>query len=153
MSEKGKDMNIFDRDYKNWIKDISSRFRRSQIKAATHVNEEMLRFYWSLGRDINFRQNENSYGSDFFRKLSADMKKELPDVKAFSVTNLHYMVWFYELYPDAINLPQAGVNSDSPVFHIPWGHNKLIIDTSLWCLAPMSSTQKFAWFNAGITLI
>ena len=51
------------------------------------------------------------------------------------------MVWFYELYPDAINLPQlggdfnghqnlpqAGVNSDSPVFHIPWGHNKLIID-------------------------
>ena len=45
MSEKGKDMNIFDRDYKNWIKDISSRFRRSQIKAATHVNEEMLRFY------------------------------------------------------------------------------------------------------------
>lgn len=26
------------------------------------------------------------------------------------------------------NLPQAGVNSDSPVFHIPWGHNKLIID-------------------------
>ena len=34
------------------------------------------------------------------------MKKELPDVKAFSVTNLHYMVWFYELYPDAINLPQ-----------------------------------------------
>ena len=119
MSEKGKDMNIFDRDYKKWIKDISSRFRRSQIKAATHVNEEMLRFYWSLGRDINFRQNENSYGSDFFRKLSVDMKKELPDVKAFSVTNLHYMVWFYELYPDAINLPQAGVNSDSPVFHIP----------------------------------
>ena len=55
----------------------------------------------------------------FFRKLSVDMKKELPDVKAFSVTNLHYMVWFYELYPDVINLPQAGVNSDSPVFHIP----------------------------------
>ena len=92
------------------------------------MNEEMLRFYWSLGRDINFRQNENSYGSDFFRKLSADMKKELPDVKAFSVTNLHYMVWFYELYPDAINLPQAGVNSDAPEFRIPWGHNKLIID-------------------------
>lgn len=34
-----KDMNIFDRDYKNWIKYISSRFRRSQIKAATHVKE------------------------------------------------------------------------------------------------------------------
>lgn len=94
MSDKGKDMNIFDRDYKNWIKDISGRFRRSQIKAATHVNEEMLRFYWNLGHDIHFRQSENSYGSDFFIKLSTDMKKELPDVKAFSVTNLHYMVCF-----------------------------------------------------------
>ncbi|MBQ3795659.1 MAG: DUF1016 family protein [Butyrivibrio sp.] len=26
------------------------------------------------------------------------------------------------------NLPQAGVNSESLVFNIPWGHNKLIID-------------------------
>ena len=51
-----------------------------------HVNEEMLMFYWSLGRDINFRQNENSYGSDFFRILSVDMKKDLPFI--------HGVVWW-----------------------------------------------------------
>lgn len=94
MSDKASNIGTVDQNYKNWIKYISSRFRQSQIKAATHVNEEMLRFYWNLGHDIHFRQSENSYGSDFFRKLSTDMKKELPDVKAFSVTNLHYMVCF-----------------------------------------------------------
>ena len=26
------------------------------------------------------------------------------------------------------NLPQSGVDSVELVFHIPWGHNKLIID-------------------------
>ena len=35
--------------YKEWIQDVSRRFRRSQLKAAVKVNDEMLRFYWSLG--------------------------------------------------------------------------------------------------------
>ena len=51
------------------------------------------------------------------------------------------MKWFYELYPDAgnlpqlevnsvaeQNLPQAGVDLEQQIFSIPWGHNKLIID-------------------------
>ena len=98
-------MTISDQNYKKWIQDISSRFRQSQIKAATYVNEEMLRFYWNLGHDIHFMENTN--GSGLFNKLSRDLKKELPNVKSFSVTNLHYMSWFYELYPDAINLPSV----------------------------------------------
>ncbi len=34
------------------------------------VNREMLRFYWSLGRDIVARDAENVYGSGFYRNLS-----------------------------------------------------------------------------------
>lgn len=41
-----KSINILDKDYIQWIKELSSRYRRSQIKAAVKVNEEMLRFYW-----------------------------------------------------------------------------------------------------------
>ena len=48
-----KSINILDKDYIQWIKELSSRYRRSQIKAAVKVNEEMLRFYWELGRDID----------------------------------------------------------------------------------------------------
>ena len=31
----------------------------------------------------------------------------LPDVKSFSPTNLKYMRYFYEMYPDAVICPQV----------------------------------------------
>lgn len=130
-----------DAQYSQWIKDISARFRQSQIKAACRVNVELLRFYWSLGRDISIREKENAYGTDFFKKLSADLCDAIPEVKSFSDTNLRYMKRFYELYPNAVNLPQAVEESSSDqnlpqlvadseqmIFCIPWGHNRMIID-------------------------
>ena len=39
-----------DTSYRQWIEEISIRFKQSQIKAAVKVNDEMLRFYWSLGK-------------------------------------------------------------------------------------------------------
>ena len=59
-----------DERYKKWISDISKRFRQSQIKAAVKVNSEMLRFYWSMGRDIAFLSENAGYGLIFI-KLSA----------------------------------------------------------------------------------
>ena len=52
-----------DAEYSRWIQELKERYRRSQIKAAAKVNCEMLRFYWSLGRDIVARDAENVYGS------------------------------------------------------------------------------------------
>ena len=47
-----KVLSILDDDYQNWITDLKKRYRQSQIKAAIHVNSELIRFYWSLGKDI-----------------------------------------------------------------------------------------------------
>lgn len=101
---------------------------QSQVKAACKVNVELLKFYWNLGRDISVMNAENNYGTNFNKKLSADLCEALPDVKSFSVTNLKYMKYFYELYPNADNHPQAVDNSEQLVFCIPWGHNRTIID-------------------------
>ena len=81
-----------------------------------------------FGREISVKEKENEYGKGFFKKICIDLTNEIPDVKSFSVTNLHYIKWFYELYSNAENLPQVGVNSNQRIFNIPWGHNKLIID-------------------------
>lgn len=105
-----------DPEYITWIRSISLQFKNSQIKAASKVNAEMLEFYWSLGKDICERESNNAYGSGFYKRVSDDLKHELPDVKSFSVTNLHYMKWFYELYPNAGNLPQLGVDSSGEKF-------------------------------------
>ena len=90
-----------DKEYKNWISDVSKRFRKSQLKAAVKVNEEMLRFYWTMGRDIAKMSNEAKYGSQFYNTISTDLKDIFPDIKSFSPTNLKYMRYFYEMYPTA----------------------------------------------------
>ena len=111
----------FDAQYSQWIKDISARFMQSQVKAACKVNVELLKFYWNLGRDISVMNAENNYGTNFYKKLSADLCEALPDVKSFSVTNLKYMKYFYELYPNAENHPQAVDNSSQPeIVHRLW---------------------------------
>ena len=96
-----KSINILDKDYIQWIKELSSRYRRSQIKAAVKVNEEMLRFYWELGRDIVERDAENRYGKRFYATLSRDLETEL-NASGFSVTNLKYSKYFYCLYYEAL---------------------------------------------------
>ena len=86
---------------RSWIREVSSRFRRSQIKAAMKVNEEMLRLYWSLGRDMESQKEAYAWGSRFYQTVSKDLQKELPDVKSFSPRNLLYMHQFYRLFPEA----------------------------------------------------
>lgn len=118
----------FDKEYLQWIKDISTRFKQSQIKAACRVNSELLKFYWSLGKDICIREKENGYGKGFFKQLSIDLSRELPEIKAFSVSNLYYIKAFYELFPDDKIFPQVVGKLDQIIFGIPWGHSRCIID-------------------------
>jgi len=137
-----------DAAYRQWITEISRRFKQSQIKAALKVNAEMLRFYRSLGRDIHNIKTEKRAGNEIYHIISADLQNELPDVKSFSPTNLKYMQYFYEMYlspqvgdlnvgmtspqlgdysPEQKTRPQVG-DDFREIFCIPWGHNKLIID-------------------------
>jgi predicted nuclease of restriction endonuclease-like (RecB) superfamily len=144
-------------EYKQWISELSERFRISQLRASVNVNAEMLSFYWSLGEDIVKLQAENKWGKNFFNNLSLDLQNEFPNVKGFSPRNLRYMKSFFILYSQLFenlpqagaksvaincveNLPQAGAKSEiincienlpqagANLFAIPWGHHKYIID-------------------------
>ena len=118
-----KKESIIKKDYKYWISNISSVFKQSQIKAATFVNSTMLRFYYCLGHDIYKRMKDNKYGNNFYKKLSQDLRRELPDVRSFSERNLRYMVSFYKLYSnkafnnydgDLLILQQVVAKSNEP---------------------------------------
>ena len=136
-----KSITILDGEYLAWIKELSTRYRRSQIKAAVKVNEEMLRFYWELGRDIVERKAESRWGNGFMKNLSKDLKEANPAATCFSQTNLLYMKNFYLLYKDYIeNTPQVGeqtIQTIAPqvgeqimreIMSIGWGHHKILID-------------------------
>ena len=85
-----KPISIIDKDYTQWVKELSSRYRQSQIKAAVKVNQEVLRFYWELGKEIVVRDAENKYGSKFYAVLSRDLKAEVQNTSGLSERNLRY---------------------------------------------------------------
>ena len=145
-----------DEAYSNWITEISKRFRQCQIRAAVKTNDEMLRFYWTLGSDMEERKASYEWGSHFYSQISKDLLKELPEVGSFSPRNLLYMHQFYRLFPDALNAKQvvsqlefgeivkqdvsqlefgeivkqdvSQFDDRELVFMVPWGHMVQIIN-------------------------
>ncbi len=139
---KPKNLNTT-KEYKNFIIDIKSKINHAQIKIATAVNSALLLFYWELGEIISAKQKETKWGSKFIEQMANDLKKEFPDLKGFSRTNLFYIKKFYEFY--SINLVQlsggliqdddknktvhhTGGLIESIVFKIPWRHNVEILN-------------------------
>jgi predicted nuclease of restriction endonuclease-like (RecB) superfamily len=90
------------------------------------VNSELIRFYWSLGRDIVKMKAVSRWGSGFYNSLSKDLKEQFKDSKGFSPTNLKYMRQFYELFPENENRQQLV----DQIFAIPWGHLVMITISS-----------------------
>ena len=114
---------INDNQYKSWISEIKEKVRNNQLKATIKVNEEMLKLYWDLGKDIVELKAESVWGSGFYNVMSTSLKQEFPDVTGFSVTNLKYMKRFYLFYSLADSNRQQLVDD---LYRIPWGHHILI---------------------------
>jgi predicted nuclease of restriction endonuclease-like (RecB) superfamily len=74
-----------------------------------------------IGREILQRQEQEGWGAKVIEQLAQDLKREFPDVKGFSRTNLLYMRAFAEAYPEEQFVQQV-------VGQIPWGHNVRILD-------------------------
>jgi predicted nuclease of restriction endonuclease-like (RecB) superfamily len=87
-----------DRDYVQWIADIKSRYRNSQIKAAIKVNSALLEFYWSVGRDLAVLKAEERWGSGIVKQFALDMRNAFPDAKGFSYSNVKDMKRWYLFY-------------------------------------------------------
>lgn len=146
-----KPITILDNDCLLWVQTLCDRYRVSQVKAVVKVNQEMLRYYWLLGKDIAERGVENKYGSAFYATLSRDLRKLMPKATGLSERSIRYAQSFYKLYSGYIRNLQQSVaelqvseNSESIVsdtnlqqvvadlmeglYQIPWGHHILLID-------------------------
>lgn len=136
--------------YRDWINELKSKVRSSQIKAALAVNSELIQLYWELGKTIN--EKEAEWGDKLINQVAIDLKIEFPDMNGFSRSNLYYCKKFYNFYRDEIIQQPVGQlreidstkisqqlvgqleDADSPesvfvhqaVAQIPWGHNILI---------------------------
>ncbi len=136
-----KNLTVIDKDYTQWVEDLSVRYRKSQIKASVKVNQELLKYYWELGRDIEEMHVEERWGDSVIKNLSTDLQRRNPNATGLSVRNIYYCKKFYLLYRRYfINVPQAVAQSDDEkmpqtvaqlteiLFSIPWGHHRYLID-------------------------
>jgi len=135
--------NLFNQEYKNWLREIKEKIKGAQIRAALSANRELLDFYYDLGRMI--LEKDSVWGSRLLERLSIDLKKEFPQMQGFSVTNLKYCRLFYKYFSISpqtgdelgkIKSPRTGDELEESsksqfyqaVVRIPWGHIKLLID-------------------------
>lgn len=113
---------LIDQNFKNWIEGLSNNYKKAQIKAAIHVNSELIKFYFELGEEISKTSYKAKFGEKFYDVLSTELQKRLPNSKGFSRRNLYYCETFYTKYKEIV--PQVGAK----LFLVPWGHHKMIVE-------------------------
>ena len=147
-----KGLTIIDKDYTQWVENLSVRYRQSQIKAAVRVNRELLKYYWELGRDIEEMHVEERWGQSVIKNLSVDLQLKNPNSTGLSRTNIYYAKKFYLLYSQYLKIvpqvvgqledgnasqsvedspgvvPQSVGQLEEMLFSIPWGHHRYLID-------------------------
>jgi len=102
--------------YGDLLAQIATEVRVARLRAARTVNSELLALYWRIGQLILIRQESEPWGSGVIKRLATDLRREFPDMKGLSPTNLQYMRAFAAAWPgtDPISL--------RPVGKLPWGH-------------------------------
>ncbi|MCC5668323.1 PDDEXK nuclease domain-containing protein [Nostoc sp. CHAB 5784] len=108
-------------NYDAFLSILKQRIRTAQVRAALAVNQELVLLYWQIGREILQRQQDEGWGTKVIERIAKDLKREFPEIKGFSRTNLLYMRAFASAYPDEQFVQQAAGQ-------IPWFHNCVLLD-------------------------
>lgn len=110
----------FPEDYAPWLAELKARIAGARQRAALAVNQEQIRLYWQIGREILERQQAQGWGAKVINRLANDLQAAFPDMRGFSASNLKYMRFFAERCPAA----QIG---QQPADQLPWFHIVLLI--------------------------
>lgn len=109
------------KEYKNFLQEIKNRIKATRLRAALAANQEIVKFYWEIGRLIIEKQKASNWGDKLVDALAADLKKSFPDTQGFSRSNLHSMKKFAQTYTNlAIVQAMPG--------QLPWTHNLVLVE-------------------------
>ena len=118
-------------EYLAIVEQVKREIKTAQYQASVHVNTELILLYHSIGTVIN---EHKVWGNKFIENLAADIRREFPASKGYSVRNLKYMAKFAQTYPDREFVQQV-------VAQIPWGHNLVLLDK-------ISEPEERRWYLA-----
>src|SRR5690606_9087181 len=99
--------------------ELKARVRATRFRAARAANTEVLRLYWSIGKDLLDRRERQAWGTGVLERLAADRQREFPDQKGWPPRNLRCRPQTAEAWLGEASWRQA-------VARWPWGRVTLL---------------------------
>lgn len=96
-----------DKNYLEFISSLKKEIINSRYQAARLANREQLFLYYKTGRLLSEKVKAQKWGTKVLEQIAADLQRDLPGLKGFSVTNLKKMRQFYEAYATMEIRPSA----------------------------------------------
>lgn len=129
--------------YQSLLDQLKAEIKTARLKAVLAANSQLLILYWKIGNAILQQKEAEGWGTKIIERLSADLRKEFPDMKGISPRNLSYMRKFADAYPEflilqvplaKLDLPANQINEIVPsikqeeLAQITWYHHITLLD-------------------------
>ncbi len=107
--------------YMQFIEKIKEQIRIQRISVVMKANSSMICLYWTIGKAILEKQEEEGWGAKVIDRMAKDLKEAFPDMPGFSPRNIKYMRKFALYWPDYEIVQRV-------VAQIPWRTNITLLD-------------------------
>ena len=84
--------------YDNAVKAIKTAILQGQYEAAKDVNRVQLVLYFAIGKYLSQHTRNGVWGEGVLATISEQLRKELPELRGFSETQMRDMRRFYEAW-------------------------------------------------------
>lgn len=122
--------------YPELLEAVRRRIESAGIRASSAVNRELVLLYWSIGREIVARQEDEGWGAAVIARLAQDLRAEGAGSRSgFSRRNLFYMRRFAALWADAEKVQTLSAQ-------IGWSHHVELLKTF------PDDRDLYAWYAA-----
>lgn len=101
--ENVRTMDKISTQYNQAVQLIKSAILRNQLEAAKAVNRQMLALYYGVGKYVSDNTRKGVWGTGAIETISEQLKRELPGLRGFGVSNIKNMRQFYESWSLIIN--------------------------------------------------
>ena len=78
------------------VEAIKTAILQGQYEAAKDVNRVQLAVYFAVGKYLSKNTRKGVWGTGALKKISEQLRKELPGLRGYSETNLKNMRSFYD---------------------------------------------------------
>ena len=90
--------------YLEAVKIIKTAILRSQSRAASYTNGEMLSLYYSIGSYVSANSRKGTWGTNVIEEISSRLREEMPGLRGFSARNIKNMRQFFESWEPYIKM-------------------------------------------------